>query len=337
MNQRIAIFTVQEIAQMVEQQKMILRNTELRHTRKIRQYVMEQFMNGDIYIPPITVSDNDGVYYVIDGNSRIRGILDILPQLSRLILSENLEEQKKATQLNASLSDVPLAFQIYSDFTQQEREQLYLDANTKGKKVALSKRIAFDSRNTINIVTNELLQQHEALRFAGVEQEKVSMNRPANKNFLSLSQLRALIALFIVGKEAESNIYTQHVDEELIERRLPVLNAWLDELFKLEGPEKIGDYHISILASFLFVRALAYYALKGEEFIATSKKADYVRGRMKMLKHISWETCQPMWERFDGKYRGTSGLYFVNSNKKTLNQIIEWLCFEGGDVLLQKK
>lgn len=337
MKQRLAVFTVQQIAEQVEQNTMILRKTEPRHTRKIRQYVMEQFMSGDVYIPPIVASESDGVIHIIDGSSRLRGILDILPQLSRLLLSDDPEEQKKATQLNTSIGDVSLAFQLFTGFTKEEREQLYLDANTKGKKVALSKRIAFDSRNTINTVTNDLLQQHEALRFAGVEQEKVSMNRPANKNFLSLSQLRAIVALFIVGKEAESGIYTQHVDEELIERRLPILNAWLDELFTLEGPEKIGNYHISILASFIFVRALAYYALKGEEIVASTKKADYVRMRMKALKQISWETCQPLWaERFDGKYRQACGLYFVENNKKTLNAIIEWLCLEGGDVILQK-
>lgn len=336
MTQRLAIFTIEQIADQVERQTIVLRLTEPRHTRKIRQYVMEQFMVGDVYIPPIVASENDGVLHIIDGSSRIRGILEILPLLNRMMLSEDPEEQKKATQLNASLGDVPLAFQIFDNFTKEQRDQLFLDANTKGKKVALSKRIAFDSRNTINTVTNELLHQHEALRFAGIEQEKVSINRPANKNFLSLSQLRAIVALFIVGKEAEAGIYTQHVDEQLIEKRLPILNAWLDELFNLEGPEKIGDYHISILASFLFVRALAYYALRGEEFVDSKQRAQYVRNRMKALKHISWETCQPLWERFDGKYRGTSNLYFVNNSKKTLLEIIDWLCLEGGDSASKK-
>lgn len=336
MTQRIAIFTIQQIADQVARQTMVLRQTEPRHTRRFRQYVMEQFMTGDIYIPPIVASENEGIIHIIDGSSRIQGILEILPQLNRLVLSDDVEEQKKGTQLNASIGDVPLAFQIFGNFLSNQRDQLYLDANTKGKKVALSKRIAFDSRNTINTVTNELLQQHEALQFAGIEQEKVSMNRPANKNFLSLSQLRAIVSLFIVGKEAEASIFTQHVDEELIERRLPILEAWLDELFILEGPEKIGDYQISILASFIFVRALAYYALQGEEFVATSKKEIYVRKRIKALKHISWETCQPLWERFDGKYRGTSGLYFVNNGKKSLMAIIEWLNLEGGERLLKK-
>lgn len=336
MKQRIAIFTIQEIAELVEQQRMILRNTEPRHTRRFRQYVMEQFMKGDVYIPPIVASENDGIFHIIDGSSRIRGILEIFPLLNRLMLSENQEEQKKATQLSVSLGDIPLAFQLFENFTKEQRDQLFLDANTKGKKVALSKRIAFDSRNTINTVTNELLQQHEALRFAGIEQEKVSINRPANKNFLSLSQLRAIVALFIVGKEAESGIYTQHVDEELIDKRLPILNAWLDQLFHLEGPEKIGDYHISMLASFIFVRALAYYALKGEDAIPTAKKVQYVTDRMKALKHISWETCQPLWERFDGNYRGTSNLYFVKNSKKSLLAIIDWLCLEGGGVASKK-
>lgn len=332
MTQQLVIFTVQEIAEQLEQEQMILRKTEPRHTRKIRQYVMEQFMTGDVYIPPIVASENDGVLYIIDGSSRLRSIVDILPLTDRMLLSGNREEQKKAAQLNTSIGDVQLAFQIFKDFTEEERDQLYLDTNTKGKKVALSKRIAYDSRNTINTVTNELLQQHEALRFAGIEQEKVSINRPANKNFLSLSQLRSIVSLFLVGRETESGIHTQYVDQELIEKRLPILNAWLDEVFTLEGPEKIGDYNMSILASFLFVRALTYYALKGEDLVAQEKRVDYIRNRMKALKHISWETCQPLWQRFDGKYRGVYQLYFVNNNKKNLEAIIAWLCIEGGDV-----
>lgn len=332
MTQQLAIFTVQEIAEQLEQEKIILRKTEPRHTRKIRQYVMEQFMVGDVYISPIVASENDGVLYIIDGSSRLRSIVDILPLTDRMLLSGNKEEQKKAAQLNTSIGDVQLAFQIFKDFTEEERDQLYLDANTKGKKVALSKRIAYDSRNTINNVTNELLQQHEALRFAGIEQEKVSINRPANKNFLSLSQLRSVVSLFLVGKETESGIHTQYVDQELIEKRLPLLNAWLDELFTLEGPEKVGDYNMSILASFLFVRALTYYALKGEDLVIQEKKEKYIRNRMKALKHISWETCQPLWQRFDGKHRGIYQLYFVTNNKKNLEAITAWLCSEGGDV-----
>lgn len=336
MTQRLAVFTVQEIAEQIEQQMIVLRKTEARHTRKIRQYVMEQFMTGDVFIPPIVATENEGVLYIMDGSSRLRSIVDILPLANRMLLSDDMEEQKKAAQLCASIGDMKLAFQIFKDFTKEEQDQLFLDANTKGKKVALSKRIAYDSRNTINTVTNELLQQHEALRFAGIEQEKVSINRPANKNFLSLSQLRAIVSLFLVGKETESGIHTQSVDQELIDRRMPILNAWLDELFILESPEKIGDYHISILASFLFVRGLAHYALKGEQFIGQTKKVDYVRNRMKALNHISWETCQPLWHRFDGNYRGSSRLYFVHNNKKTLGAITDWLCSEGGDVVLKK-
>ncbi|MEG0472909.1 MAG: DNA sulfur modification protein DndB [Solibacillus sp.] len=336
MTQRFAVLSVQDIVDKMEQDKLVLRSTEPRYTRKIRQYVMEQFMTGDVFIPPIVASENDDILHIIDGSSRLRALVELIPIANRLLLSDDAEEQKKAAQLSVCIGEVQLAFQIFKEFTVQEQEQLYLDFNTKGKRVALSKRIAYDSRNTINIVTNELLQQHEALRLAGIEQEKVSMNRPANKNFLSLSQLRAIVSLFLVGKETSSGIHTQHVDQVLIEKRLPLINAWLDELFTLEGPEKIGDYNISILASFLFVRALGYYALQGEAKVPSAKKEMHIRNRMKALNHISWETCQPLWERFEGKYRGTNQLYFINSNKKTLLAIIEWLRIEGGEKNVKK-
>ncbi|MER1957425.1 MAG: hypothetical protein ABS942_08590 [Solibacillus sp.] len=103
----------------------------------------------------------------------------------------------------------------------------------------------------------------------------------------------------------------------------------------MEGPEKIGDYQISILASFLVVRALAYYALRGEEFVTTNNKETFIRNRMKALNHISWESCQPLWQQFNGNYRAGGQLYFLQNSKKTLNSIIDWLCLQGGDVVLE--
>lgn len=336
MNQQLSVYTVAQLANLYEHERLILRSVDMRHTRRIRTYIMDQFMNNDVFIPPFVGSKNDDILYIIDGSSRLKAILEMFPLIERMQLSEDPQVQKKGIILDMTLANVELSFQVFSNFTVEERDQLFIDLNTKGKKVALSKRIAYDSRNMINIVTNELLQQHTALALAGIEQEKVSLNRPANKNFLSLSHLRAIVSLFLVGKETDHTIHTNPVDPKLIDERMPLLTVWLEELFKLESPDKIGNYHMSILANFMFVRALAYYALAGETRITKTQKVDYIRERMQSLTHISWETKQPLWERFAGTYRGKEQLYFVNKDKKTLEAIIEWLCIEGGEGHVKK-
>jgi hypothetical protein len=57
--------------------------------------------------------------------------------------------------------------------------------------VSLSKRIAYDTRNEINRITNDILRDNGFLREAGVELEKRAVMRPTNQNLLSLSQLHS--------------------------------------------------------------------------------------------------------------------------------------------------
>lgn len=326
----LTTYSVAQLVELYEQKRLILRKTEIRQVREIRNYIIEQFGDGNIFFPPIVASKNGDVIYVIDGSSRLRAIFDLLDYIPKLELSKDERELTVGIQLQLGLLDVTLAIQLYDNLDEQTRNQVYLDQNTKGKKVALSKRIAYDSRNAINIVTNEILQQHTELLLAGVEQEKVSLNRPTNKKFLSLSQLRLLVSLFITGKEQIQMVRMKNIDEAYIEGRLPLIMAWLDELFALEPAQNIGNYEMSMLANFTVVRALAYYALVGEKQVEQEQKEPHIRQRMQALKHISWESRQALWEQFDGTYRGKQPLYYISKDKQTLAALINWLTFEGG-------
>lgn len=326
----LRVYSVAQLIDLYDKQLLILRNTEVRHVRKIRGYIVEQFSEGNVFFPPVIVSENDGVLYVVDGSSRLKAIFEIPALIEKLELSNDEKELAVGIQLQISFMDVMLGFQVHDSLNKETRDQLYIDYNTKGKKVALSKRIAYDSRNAINVMTNEILQQHTALLLAGVEQEKVSLNRPKNKKFLSLSQLRTIIAIFITGKENVSMMQMNDISQAHIDARQPLILAWLDEIFLLESPQNIGDYHMSILANFTVVRALAYYSLVGEKDVQVEHKEQYIRQRMRALKHVSWESRQSLWEQFDGVHRGRHQLYFINKDKQTLEQLIGWLAVEGG-------
>lgn len=95
MTQRLAVLSVQEVVEKMEQDKLVLRSTEARHTRKFRQYVMEQFMTGDVFIPPIVASENDDILHIIDGSSRLRALVELISNVDRMFLSDNAEDQKR--------------------------------------------------------------------------------------------------------------------------------------------------------------------------------------------------------------------------------------------------
>ncbi|MER2108110.1 MAG: DNA sulfur modification protein DndB [Solibacillus sp.] len=330
MTHELRVYSIAQLIDMYDKQLLVLRSTEMRHVRKIRSYIIEQFGAGNVFFPPIVASENDGILYVIDGSSRLKAAFEIPALIEKMELSMDHKELEVGIQLRLSLQNVRLGFQVHHNLDERTCDQLFIDHNTKGKKVALSKRIAYDSRNAINVVTNEILQQHTALLLAGVEQEKVSLNRPKNKKFVSLSQLRTIVALFVTGKENVNMTQANEIDQASLDVRFPLIMAWLDEVFSLEPPQNIGDYQMSILANFTVVRSLAYYALVGEKDVPKEQKEYYIRQRMQALKHISWESRQVLWEQFNGTYRGKHQLYFINKDKQTLDQIIDWLVAEGG-------
>lgn len=233
--------------------------------------------------------------------------------------------------MNYILKSVVISVQVFEGVSSTEADQMYIDFNTKGKKVSLSKRIAYDSRNAINQATKQVLQANEKLREAGVEQEKIAVVRPKNKNLLSLSQLRQLVALFIDGGTVSSKLAQDRVLTRETEETIELINFWFEELFKLHPVETIGNYDISIFASFPLLYAVGSYAIEGTEEIEETELKTQIKRRMEKLRSIDWSRDNPVWREFDGSERGKEKYFYLKNDKKNIKAITNWLSRKGGE------
>ncbi|MGY6211371.1 DNA sulfur modification protein DndB [Cytobacillus firmus] len=199
---------VSELVKMHKEKKLILRDTNQLQVRRIKKYIFSNAAGGEIYMPPLVAAAEEGMLggqppgglRIVDGSHRMRAILQLEDQIFMSMKSEKDEEIRNAYHLQYLLEKTEISIQVLEGLSKDEENQLFIDLNTKGKQVALSKRIAYDSRDRLNGMTNRILQSNAKLIEAGVETEKRAIIRPANKKFLSLSQLRLLVATFLAGK-----------------------------------------------------------------------------------------------------------------------------------------
>lgn len=336
--QAIVNYKVKELLQMKADDCLKLRETNKVHVRMIRRYIFDNILTKNIYLPPIVAMIEEGSLEdgkpkkltIIDGTQRMKALSELESVVTRTTNSDDEEEVKKGFNLHFALDDVEVAVQVFEGLSKNEADQLYIDLNTKGKKVSLSKRIAYDSRNEINQATNEVLASNHLLMEAGVEQEKNAVMRPKNKNLLSLSQLRQLVALFITGKTITSNQSLDLVQLLQTEENIDIINTWFEELFVLHPVKTIGNYEVSMLASFPLLTSIATYAIEGIEDLSFAEKKQVVVQRMRNLKQIDWTRDQPIWREFDGSKRGREKYFYLNNNKKNINAIVAWLRLKGG-------
>lgn len=330
--QALTVYTVEELCKMMQFDQLILRETSASHVRKIRKYITDNFVANAVYFPPVVamISANQSLdngrpdtLIIIDGSSRVRAVTEFESTIFKLIQSDDEHDQRCGFMLKYRLKDMHIAVQIFEGLSEKEASQLYVDLNSKGKKVALSKRIANDSRNAINVATNYILSQYSPLKDAGIESERISLIRPKNKKFLSLSQLRTLVMLFI-GEQHR----LKDLDEQEMAPIFQLLTNWFDALFTLCPVERIGNYHASILASFPVVLAIAQYACADIEEVKVSDQVAYVENRMKALQPINWARDADVWQQFNGSVKGKEGYYYIDNDKKTVQSIVEWLVKE---------
>ncbi|WOV84747.1 DNA sulfur modification protein DndB [Sporosarcina jeotgali] len=337
--QGIAVYRLDELIERVEDGRIELRHESKHQIKMIRRYMLDNVASGQVYFPPIVARVEVGAlaegrpeqFSVIDGTQRLKAMGQLKSFITRLISSDDPEEHSKGYMMNKMLNKIEIAVQLFEGFTEEEADQLFIDLNTKGKKVSLSKRISYDSRNELNRTTNLLVETHAGLQRAGIEQEKISIRRPRNKNLVSLSQLRRLVGYFMTGQGIHSKPMAQQ--EQIIEvaEHLEVIGIWLDELFTLSPEESIGNYEQSMLANFTLLAAVAEYAYAGLYDVTLEQKKLQITDRMRKLQHINWHSRREEWKRFDGATRGKEQLYFFNQDKATHAALVTWLRREGGE------
>ncbi|MBG9587081.1 DNA sulfur modification protein DndB [Cytobacillus firmus] len=322
---------VSELVKMHKEKMLILRDTNQLQVRRIKKYIFSNAAGGEIYMPPLVAAAEEGMLggqppgglRIVDGSHRMRAILQLEDQIFMSMKSEKDDEIRNAYHLQYLLEKTEISIQVLEGLSIDEENQLFIDLNTKGKQVALSKRIAYDSRDRLNGMTNRILQSNAKLIEAGVETEKRAIIRPANKKFLSLSQLRLLVATFLAGKLLNrSDEWKENAGGE-DEAYMDVVNSWFDKLFSFKSPKRIGNYHETMLASFPLIQAISLYAMKDWGNQSLSVKNQSLIERMDSLKEVNWSSTNPEWRRFDGNARGE--FFYLDKSKKNIEAIVYWL------------
>lgn len=339
-NAKQALFTysIPELMEMENEGRLETRTTRKENVRKLRSYITDNYSTGDIYLPPLVASCQEGELegkptqlVIIDGNHRLKAFLQLETYILRGMSSVNDVEYSEAINLRRVLDTIEVPFQIFEGLSIEEVNQLYIDHNRKGKKVGLSKRIAYDSRDKINVVTNRVLHANGQLKEAGVEQEKNAVMRPANKNLISLAQLRQLVELFI--KEIDTGQKTKTDVDSLREEEycIALVNSWFEELFMLYPAKSIGNFHESMLANFPLLFAVASFTVDSIGGLAFEDQMKTVQRRMRNLSTINWERDQDFWTRFEGDVKGREAYFFLDASKSNRKALIDWLQQKGGE------
>ncbi|UOE53553.1 DNA sulfur modification protein DndB [Cytobacillus oceanisediminis] len=329
--QSFITLSVSELVRMHKDGRLILRDTNQLQVRRIKKYIFSNAAGGEIYLPPLVAAVKEGTLggeipdslSIVDGSHRMKALLQLEDQIFMSMKSEKDEEIKNAYHLQYLLEKTEVAIQVLEGLSTEDENQLFIDLNTKGKQVALSKRIAYDSRNSLNGITNRILQSNAQLISAGVETEKRAIIRPANKKFLSLSQLRLLVATFLAGKLLSRPEEWKEDAGAEDETYMDIVNLWLEKLFTFHPPNRIGYYHETMLASFPLIQAIALYVNKEWENQSLSAKKQSLTERMDSIKGLDWSTGNQEWRRFNGTVRGE--FFYLDKSKRNIDEISNWL------------
>lgn len=310
-----------ELAKQVAEERIIVRPPVKEHVQALRKYMINGVQKRHVFLPMLVANKTkDGKLYIIDGSTRVRAIYSLYIALQ----SKRNEDDEKYTKAAVYVENSSIGIQVFHNLTEEQCNQLYIDFNTKGKKVALSKLIEYDSRHMANHITNQLLETNSKLQEAGIDTEKRAVIRPTNKNFLSLSQLRQIVNVFMVGNHLTQN-KEGHKTYPLKEGEyIQLINAWINELFKWEEPRDIGNYYKTMLASFPIIISLAYYA--NEDVIQKSfeERMSFMMTKMETLRDVDWSTNNKCFEKFKGSYRKGTNLYFLSNEQATIKQLVKW-------------
>jgi len=336
--QTIVTYTINELKQMYDDGTLKLKEVQQHQVREIKKYITENAAGGQIFFPPLVANAEVGALLkdrkptqlsIVDGTQRIKAFLQLEEFIAKALKSDNPVESRQGFKLKYVLCNTELALQLFEGLSQKEEDQLYIDLNTKGKKVSLSKRIAYDSRNEINRITNQVLQRNHQLIEAGVEMEKRAIIRPSNKKLLSLSQLRRLVDIFLAGETGKKADEIKNKLNLNTEEFIQIINCWFLQLFELYPANRIGNYHETILASFTMLESLAIYANKGLEHELFEKRQKTMTARMMNVHKINWKRTNKEWEQFKGARKGKNQYYYLSNDKENIKHIVNWLEQQG--------
>lgn len=330
--QAVVTYTITELVDLMDAGHIQPRDVMQRNVKLIKEYILSNIESGHVYLPPIvagvkdeTLEEKPQELLIIDGSARLKAIHQLKDYLDDDIDGDSPEEIRHKYAKHKALKDTSLSVQLFEGLSREEMDQLFVDMNSKGKKVALSKLIEYDSRNDVNRITNQVLKSNRALSVAGIEIEKQALIKPNNKKFLSLAQLRKLVSTLLTGEIKTTIPKNQLTEAGSLEKNVEFINFWFEKLFELHPCETIGDYPTTMLAGHPLLTALAHYSVRDLDGAEYNAKIKTIEERMNDLKGVNWDSNQRLWERFEGRENERWNYYQLTNDRKNIIEISNWL------------
>lgn len=331
--QTIISYSLRELQDMYLEGRITIRDVSQYRVRAIKKYIIDNVNKENIYFPPLIACVNEGGldkgkpanFVIIDGSTRMKAFIQLEDLIMKAINSEKKPAVKAGYKLLHSFDEIEIAVQIFEGLSEREIDQLYIDLNTRGKKVALSKRISYDSRNKLNMITNILLNTNDQLKIAGVEKEKTAIVRPNNKNLVTLTQLRQLVSIFLTGRMSKNEIDSKITTTLSMEEIIDLINTFFHELFLLVPAKYVGDAEESMLSSYPVLISVVLYATGGLLHSSYETRKRVIIDRMQKLREIDWKRRNEEWLKFQGAIKGRKQKFYqITNTKQNINQLVTW-------------
>lgn len=235
----------------------------------------------------------DKALVTIDGQHRIKAIEKYV--------------EKNSEDVNFKKNTVTI--QVYFGLSKDDERQLFVDINSKAKRVSRSLVMQYDSREISNLLVNELYKNCKILQAVGVELEKSKVQRPGNTAFATGLRLKTFLYYLLYGKKTLSK-----KDEELLHKHYDDVVSFsvrfFDELLG-GGPEKPGDVRQYILGHEPVQNAIAMFF--NETFITFDQHGLQIMGvwedAVEELAGLDWSVNNVVWRRMGTTKTTNQGQY----------------------------
>jgi DNA sulfur modification protein DndB len=138
---KVSHVSIKELMNRVAIGSMLVREVKKHHVKSVRQYIMENVESKSVYLPSLVFHLNhgsldewrQGEISVIDGSHRIVACIQLNELAQKIVKGTDQELSKKAGRFLTEFHSTHFAVQLYQGYTKEERDQLYLDFNSKHK------------------------------------------------------------------------------------------------------------------------------------------------------------------------------------------------------------
>lgn len=272
--------------------------------QKLSNYLSSYDTALGVYIPAIILAyegeepfykkENDTIYFgeevkfvVLDGQHRIKAF-------------ENYKKYLSDYDSIMSFLDSKVTVQIYFGLSEEEQRKLFSDINYLSDPVSHNISFKFDGRDVINVLIKELLsnQRNNALIQLGVEQEKNSIRRPSNQNWISIARLNRFISYLLLGTAKSSG-----KTNDLLAKNYDYVIEFLRQYFILLRdalPKNPGDVFSNLSGHEALQNAIAI--VSHEEIIKLSNETIDWKDDWKLIvehfQYIDWSVDSGIFDKF---------------------------------------